>query len=607
MRFEQRTGWQPSTTVGFAPGCLRDTTDEIRDERELVTMAVLEQRIDAFVPSGATAVPAPYPTFRLDGTRYPGSAIVVFATKAAQYASFTDAMRRSGGAVVAGGLAANWTGVLPPTNLMKRLEQADIKVVIVELPTNLTFKAVADDARKPTERRWKEALADWRTHSNVAVVTHTANADPAATASAILQEIERSIASGVHREHFGRAMDPRVPDNVAAVPEAFRPLTMLANAGRRLQALGPEYGGALLAAERNDRGAPVVALAYSPFDPVSWASDIASESTLSDHFFAVCGTPCPLETWLTTFRARTLRMPACAAARRALMHGFELAGGLLQRHCRRRPDDAGHQRHQPVIGWPALGSSEQAGFDDAFTRQPVHRPAQALRGPCLATAAAVEHLHDITPRLVGAHSSHCRQPGIETGKHGVEMDGIACRPQLADGPWIPGAQSWVAADPSTDLGRPQPSLGALGDQRPFQLRDSAKHLQRELALRRRGVDGIAQGAEVRALRFQLLDDAEQMRDRAGQAVEAYHHQGLAGPDVAQHLRQHRTATIGARGMLRVHHHAAGGAQFIRLRISLLFLGRDPGVADQAGFGGRRRVPHPHARVLSRPPWRAASI
>ena len=304
VRFERKSGWQPSLTVGFAPGCLRNETDEIRNERELVNTAVLEQRINAFVPSGAEALPAPYPTFRLDGTRYPGSAMVVFSTEAAQYEPFLGIMRRSGGAVVDGGLAAKWTGVQPSIDLMKRLEEGDIKVVIVELPTNPRFKAIADGAKQPTERSWHAALADWRTHRNVAVVTHGANADPATTASAILHELETPIASGVHREHFGRTMDPRVPDNVPVVPEAFRPLTM--HAGRRLQALGPEYRNALLSAERNDRGAPVVALAYSPFDPVSWASDVGSETALSDHFAAVCGTPCALNSWLTTFSKRTL-------------------------------------------------------------------------------------------------------------------------------------------------------------------------------------------------------------------------------------------------------------------------------------------------------------
>lgn len=303
VRFEHQTAWRPSITVGFVPGCLRDTTDDILDQRELVATAVLEQRIDAFNPSGPETVLAPHPTFRLDGTRYPGSAIVLFSTEAAQYAPYVGALKRSGAAVMSGGLTTDWSAVPPPSSILDDLERADVKVVIVQLPTNPRFKAVAEAARKPAEKTWEEALDKWKTHGNVVIIRHDANAAPAATAAAILHEIARPIAS-VRLEQFGRSMDPRVPADVPAVPEAFRPLK-LASAGRRLQSLGPEYDSALLAAERNDRGAPVVALAYSPFDPVSWASDIASNSALSDDFASICNAPCTLEGWLAAFRART--------------------------------------------------------------------------------------------------------------------------------------------------------------------------------------------------------------------------------------------------------------------------------------------------------------
>jgi hypothetical protein len=138
----------------------------------------------------------------------------------------------------------------------------------------------------------------------------------------------------------------------------------------------------------------------------------------------------------------------------------------------------------------------------------------------------------------------------------------------------------------------QSGFGAFSDQRPLQLSDGAERLQREHALWRGGVDWILQGTEVRALRFQLLDDAEQMPDGTGEAVEPHHHQGLAGADAVQQLRQHRTAPVRAGGVLLVDHRAAGGAQFVRLRVGVLLLGRDPGVADQAGLGGRFGVPHP---------------
>jgi hypothetical protein len=58
VRFEHQTAWQPSTTVAFTPGCLRDTTDDILSPRELVAMAVLEQRpCSRPIPHSASMVP----------------------------------------------------------------------------------------------------------------------------------------------------------------------------------------------------------------------------------------------------------------------------------------------------------------------------------------------------------------------------------------------------------------------------------------------------------------------------------------------------------------------------------------------------------------------
>ncbi len=85
--------------------------------------------------------------------------------------------------------------------------------------------------------------------------------------------------------------------------------------------------------------------------------------------------------------------------------------------------------------------------------------------------------------------------------------------------------------------------------------------------------------------LQLLDDGQQVADRAGEAIEPDHDQGFAGADVAQQARQHGPAAIGAGGVLFEDRGAAGGAQFVELRIGALFVGGDPRVADQAACGG----------------------
>ncbi len=49
-------------------------------------------------------------------------------------------------------------------------------------------------------------------------------------------------------------------------------------------------------------------------------------------------------------------------------------------------------------------------------------------------------------------------------------------------------------------------------------------------MRGRGIDGIAQAAEMRACGLEPLDNDQQMADRARQAIEPDHDQGFACPD-----------------------------------------------------------------------------
>ena len=165
------------------------------------------------------------------------------------------------------------------------------------------------------------------------------------------------------------------------------------------------------------------------------------------------------------------------------------------------------------------------------------------------------------------------------------MGGIAARPDFPNGRRVACEQARIAADAPTGTGGVQTGLGAFGDQRAFELSDGAENLQREHALWGGGVDWIAQAAEMRAAGFELLDDGEQVADRAGEAIEADDGEGFAGADFAEQAGKDRAGSIGARGMLFEHGLAAGGAEFVELRVGALLFGGDAGVADQAVGGG----------------------
>ena len=97
---------------------------------------------------------------------------------------------------------------------------------------------------------------------------------------------------------------------------------------------------------------------------------------------------------------------------------------------------------------------------------------------------------------------------------------------------------------------------------------------------------------MRTAGLELLDDGEQMADRAGEPIKPDHDQGFAGADLAEQTRQYRPASIGTGRVFFQHRVAAGGAEFVELRIGALFLGGDARVADQSagkgGFPGFRR-------------------
>ncbi len=161
----------------------------------------------------------------------------------------------------------------------------------------------------------------------------------------------------------------------------------------------------------------------------------------------------------------------------------------------------------------------------------------------------VENAHDIVPAVLRPHPAYRRQPELGRGDEVVEIEAVTRRRDRPDRFRPALAQPRIAGKFAARLGRLHARLGALGDQRALELGDGAEHLQREHALRRRGVDRIAQRAEMRAALLQPLDDLEQMADGAGEAVEADDDEDVAGGDLAHQLCQHRPRARGAGAVL----------------------------------------------------------
>jgi hypothetical protein len=278
------------------------------------------------------------------------------------------------------------------------------------------------------------------------------------------------------------------------------------------------------------------------------------------------------------------RVPPCATARRPFVHRLKLHGDLLQRAIGRRGFDAGHQPDQSVVNGLWTRAAQQVRLDHAFRHQSPDGAAQSFNGPG-RTIATVQDPHDVAPGLVWPHTLNCGQPGFKLLKNTVEVRGGAAGSDFADRISVTGAQTRVSANPTARPRRFQASLGALGDQGAFELRDRAKHLQREHPLRCGSIDGIVQAAEMRAIGLELLDDREQVADRAGEPVEPDHDQGFARADLAEQTRQYRSASISPGRVPFQHRFAARGTKFVELRIGALLLGGDARVSPRGGREG----------------------
>src|SRR5690349_1691177 len=96
-----------------------------------------------------------------------------------------------------------------------------------------------------------------------------------------------------------------------------------------------------------------------------------------------------------------------------------------------------------------------------------------------------------------------------------------------------------------------------------------------------------------------LDDGEQVRQGPGEPVDADHDEGVAGAEAVEQAREFRPSATGAGGFLLEDLRAARGAQLAQLRLEVLGLGRDPGVAEYRHLRLRPSVRPPYADVESR--------
>ena len=101
------------------------------------------------------------------------------------------------------------------------------------------------------------------------------------------------------------------------------------------------------------------------------------------------------------------RAPAGPAARRALIHAFELRANLRQGEVGIRASDAGDEGEETLAACSARGGTEQVGFGEAFGDEAFDGAFEALDVPVGQGGAigffalGIEHTHDVLPAMIG--------------------------------------------------------------------------------------------------------------------------------------------------------------------------------------------------------------
>src|SRR3954471_22959649 len=75
--------------------------------------------------------------------------------------------------------------------------------------------------------------------------------------------------------------------------------------------------------------------------------------------------------------------------------------------------------------------------------------------------------------------------------------------------------------------RDQPCIHPLPDQGALVLGECPKEIVEELAMRGRGVDAFREGAERHSPPLQVIQDANEVRERAAEAIQLPDHQHIA--------------------------------------------------------------------------------
>ena len=120
---------------------------------------------------------------------------------------------------------------------------------------------------------------------------------------------------------------------------------------------------------------------------------------------------------------------------------------------------------------------------------------------------------------------------------------------------------------------------AFLNQRAFQFRQYPDHLPHGAARGRRGVNRFRQGTEGHTPRFQVIQEADQVAQRAAQPVKLPDDKCIILGERLETLHQFRALDMRTRGLVSEDALAPCLLEGGKLQVGVLVFGRDPRVAD----------------------------
>lgn len=129
----------------------------------------------------------------------------------------------------------------------------------------------------------------------------------------------------------------------------------------------------------------------------------------------------------------------------------------------------------------------------------------------------------------------------------------------------------------------QPCAGAFDHQFPLYLGQAGHDVKKEAAGWRASIDGIGQTLELDTLLMQFTNQIDQILDAASQAIQFPNHERVALAQHFQCLGESWTLGSTATDLVVVNLFTARLGQGFGLKVEVLFLSRDAGIADQQGL------------------------